>query len=286
MDGAIQAGHAGLLDAWGLFGGQNTEEFALTPNANRLAFADPEFLLRPETRGLRFQLELLKPELALRKAEISKTIVVFGSARFFSNEEAMKGLERARSSQDALAIKKAERQVLNSRYYEAARSLGRTVTQAFSNQPLPNRFYICTGGGPGIMEAANRGAQEAGGISIGLNIALPHEQRPNNYITSELSFQFHYFALRKMHFMMRAKGLVAFPGGFGTLDELFEALTLIQTKKVKPIPIILFGCSYWKRLINFEQMVEDGVIEENDCSLFHLVDDVEGAWRGLNLTSQ
>jgi uncharacterized protein (TIGR00730 family) len=243
-----------------------------------LAFADPEFLLRRETRGLRIQLEMLKPDLAQKERGIEHTVVVFGSARFRSEEESHLALLKARESGDATAIAKAETLVRNAKFYEQSRALAHTITKFSALQPAPQKLFICTGGGPGIMEAANRGAQEAGGISVGLNIALPHEQTPNPYITPDLSFKFHYFALRKMHFMMRAKALVAFPGGFGTLDELFETLTLVQCKKAKPVPIVLYGSSYWKRLFHPDVLVEEGVISEEDLDLFKYVDSVDDAW--------
>jgi uncharacterized protein (TIGR00730 family) len=203
---------------------------------------------------------------------------VFGSARFRSEADAHLELMRARESGDAQAIRKAEILVRNARFYEQSRALAHTITQFSATQATDQKLFICTGGGPGIMEAANRGAQEAGGMSVGLNIALPHEQSPNPYITPDLSFKFHYFALRKMHFMMRAKALVAFPGGFGTLDELFETLTLVQCKKAKPVPIVLFGSDYWKRLLNPQVLVDEGVISEEDLGLFSYVDSVDDAW--------
>jgi len=187
-------------------------------------------------------------------------------------------LESALSSGITLDIKRAQSLVRNAHFYEQARAFGHLIAQYSANKHNPNKLFICTGGGPGIMEAANRGASEAGGISVGLNIALPHEQTPNPYITPELSFKFHYFALRKMHFMMRAKALVAFPGGFGTMDELFETLTLVQCKKAKPVPIVLFGTDYWKKVFQPEYMIEEGVIAEEDLQLFHYVDTVEDAW--------
>jgi uncharacterized protein (TIGR00730 family) len=225
------------------------------------------------------QLEMLKPDLAQHEHGIESTVVVFGSARFRSEEDAHHTLIRAQDSGDAQAIEKAQRLVRNARYYEQARAFGRLVTEYSALQSDAHKLFICTGGGPGIMEAANRGASEAGGLSVGLNIALPHEQTPNPYITPDLSFKFHYFALRKMHFMMRAVALVAFPGGFGTLDELFETLTLVQCKKAKPVPIVLFGTDYWKRLLNFQSLVEEGVIEAQDVDLFTYVDSVDDAWR-------
>jgi len=267
-----------LSQAWDILKAQSQSGDALAPESNRLAFADPEFLLRRETRGIRFQLEMLKPDLAQQEQGIEHTVVVFGSARFQSQEKAQKTLESALSSEIALDIKRAESLVRNAHFYEQARAFGHLIAQYSANKHNPNKLFICTGGGPGIMEAANRGASEAGGISVGLNIALPHEQTPNPYITPELSFKFHYFALRKMHFIMRAKALVAFPGGFGTMDELFETLTLVQCKKAKPVPIVLFGTDYWKKVFHPENMLEEGVVTEEDLQLFRYVDTVEDAW--------
>ena len=251
----------------------------LEPQANRLAFADPEFLLRPETRGIRFQLEMLKPDLAQTEANIEHTVVVFGSARFPDMAMAQAQLQVAELSGQPQDIAQAETGVRNAQHYENARVFSRLVAQSCSCLPDDEKLYICTGGGPGIMEAANRGAQEAGAPSVALNIALPHEQHPNPYVTPELSFKFHYFALRKMHFMMRAKALVAFPGGFGTLDELFEVMTLVQTRKARPVPILLFGSDYWKRLINMDVLVEEGTISKDDLKLFRYVDTPEAAWQ-------
>jgi uncharacterized protein (TIGR00730 family) len=278
MDGMLDPQDPRLSQAWDILKAQSQSGEALAPESNRLAFADPEFLLRRETRGIRFQLEMLKPDLAQQEQGIEHTVVVFGSARFQSQEKAQKTLESAISSGIALDIKRAESLVRNAHFYEQARAFGHLIAQYSANKHNPNKLFICTGGGPGIMEAANRGASEAGGISVGLNIALPHEQTPNPYITPELSFKFHYFALRKMHFMMRAKALVAFPGGFGTMDELFETLTLVQCKKAKPVPIVLFGTEYWKKVFHPENMLEEGVIAEEDLQLFHYVDTVEDAW--------
>jgi len=278
MDGMLDPQDPRLSQAWDILKAQSQSGDALAPESNRLAFADPEFLLRRETRGIRFQLEMLKPDLAQQEQGIENTVVVFGSARFQSQEKAQKTLEAAQSSGVALEIKRAESLVRNAHFYEQARAFGHLIAQYSANKHNPNKLFICTGGGPGIMEAANRGASEAGGISVGLNIALPHEQTPNPYITPELSFKFHYFALRKMHFMMRAKALVAFPGGFGTMDELFETLTLVQCKKAKPVPIVLFGTDYWKKVFQPEYMIEEGVIAEEDLQLFRYVDSVEDAW--------
>ena len=278
MDGMLDPQDPRLSHAWDILKAQNQTGEALAPESNRLAFADPEFLLRRETRGIRFQLEMLKPDLAQQEHGIEHTVVVFGSARFQSQEKAQKTLETAENSGVAIDIKRAEALVRNAHFYEQARAFGHLIAQYSANKHNPNKLFICTGGGPGIMEAANRGASEAGGISVGLNIALPHEQTPNPYITPALSFKFHYFALRKMHFMMRAKALVAFPGGFGTMDELFETLTLVQCKKAKPVPIVLFGTDYWKKVFHPEDMLEEGVIAEEDLQLFRYVDTVEDAW--------
>jgi len=195
-----------------------------------------------------------------------------------SPEGAQAQFATATQSGDAKAIAIAQREVRNAKHYDQARLFARLVASYSEQKSAADRIYIATGGGPGIMEAANRGAHEMGGLSVGLNIALPHEQYPNPYITPSLCFKFHYFALRKMHFMMRAKALVAFPGGFGTLDELFEVMTLVQTLKAKPVPIILFGTSYWKKLINFDFMVEEGVISPQDLELFSFTDDPQVAW--------
>lgn len=251
----------------------------LEPEAYRLAFADPEFLLRRETRGIRFQLEMLKPDLAQAEAGIDHTVVVFGSARFVDREAAQVQLQAAQQGGQTADIAKAKALVRNAEHYENARVFAQLVARACSCLPQEEKLFICTGGGPGIMEAANRGAQEAGAPSVALNIALPHEQHANPYVTPELSFKFHYFALRKMHFMMRAKALVAFPGGFGTLDELFEVMTLVQTRKSRPVPILLFGTAFWKGLINMDVLIEEGTISAQDLDLFHYVDTPEAAWQ-------
>ena len=270
-----------LADAWAELQSHADKGNPLEADAYRLAFADPEFLLRRETRGIRFQLEMLKPDVEQQAQGIENTIVVFGSARFPAPEQAQQALQLARDSGDAQALAVAERQVRNAVFYEQARLFGQLV--ATHSKPLQpaEQLFICTGGGPGIMEAANRGAQEMGAPTVGLNIALPHEQGSNPYVTPSLSFKFHYFALRKMHFMMRAKALVAFPGGFGTLDELFEVITLVQTRKAKPVPIILFGSSYWKRLLNFDVLIEEGAISPEDLKLIEYVDEPQAAWDAI-----
>ncbi len=270
-----------LADAWADLKAHADAGLPLQPDAYRLAFADPEFLLRRETRGIRFQLEMLKPDLDQQAQGVANTIVVFGSARFLSPETAQVRLAQARASGDAQALARAERDVRNAGHYEQARCFGRLVAEHSCRLPAHERLYICTGGGPGIMEAANRGAFDAGALNVGLNIALPHEQSGNPYISPSLCFKFHYFALRKMHFMMRAKALVAFPGGFGTLDELFEILTLVQTGKSEPVPVVLHGSSFWKRLINFDLLVDEGVISPEDTELFSFVDTPEDAWEAI-----
>jgi uncharacterized protein (TIGR00730 family) len=248
----------------------------------RLAYQDPEFLLRDALRPVRLQLELLKPELILQEQHIESTVVVFGSARITDPETAEARFASARKAYDqsnddpllAQKVARARRVLENSQYYQEARKLGHLI----SSNTGKDKMVVMTGGGPGIMEAANRGAHEAGMPSIGMNIVLPHEQMPNPYITPDLNFQFHYFAIRKMHLLMRAKGLVVFPGGFGTLDELFETLTLIQTGKVKPIPVLLFGKTFWDRVINFNVLVEEGTISAKDLELFVYVETAEEAW--------
>ncbi len=270
-----------LADAWADLKAHADAGLPLQADAFRLAFADPEFLLRRETRGIRFQLELLKPDLAQQALGVANTIVVFGSARFCDPDEAQRRLEAARASGDTQALARAERDARNAAHYEQARRFGHLVAEHSHQLPENERLFICTGGGPGIMEAANRGAHEAGALNVGLNIALPHEQHHNPYISPSLCFKFHYFALRKMHFMMRAKALVAFPGGFGTLDELFEILTLVQTGKSEAVPVVLFGSTFWQRLINFDLLVEEGMISPKDLALFKLVDTPEDAWEAI-----
>ena len=267
-----------LADAWAELQNHSDLGNPLEADAYRVAFADPEFLLRRETRGIRFQLEMLKPDLDQAEQGIENTIVVFGSARFPSPEDAQKNMQQAQLSGNATDLGIAQRQLRNAHFYDQARLFARLVAGYSMHRKPEERLFICTGGGPGIMEAANRGAHEMGAPSVGLNIALPHEQSANPYVTPNLSFKFHYFALRKMHFMMRAKALLAFPGGFGTLDELFEVITLVQTRKAKPVPIVLFGTDYWKRLINLDVMLEEGAISPEDLKLFHYVDEPQAAW--------
>jgi uncharacterized protein (TIGR00730 family) len=253
----------------------------LVPEAHRLAFADPEFMLRRETRGIRLQLEMLKPDLAQAEAGIEHTVVVFGSARFVDRAAAQAQLLAAQQSGQSGVIARAKAMVRNAEHYENARVFAHMVARSCSCLPQAEKLFICTGGGPGIMEAANRGAQEAGELSVALNITLQHEQHPNPYVTPNLSFKFHYFALRKMHFMMRAKALVAFPGGFGTLDELFEVMTLVQTRKARPVPILLFDTAFWKRLIDMQVLVQEGTVSAEDLKLFRYVDTPEEAWQAI-----
>jgi uncharacterized protein (TIGR00730 family) len=245
-------------------------------SAYRLAFTDTEFLLREEMRPVRMQLEYLKPQMVQDELGIESTVVIFGSARIQPPEDAAQALAAAQAGANPNEIGAAERAVAMSRYYDEARRFAAIVTQR--SQAMDTPVYVVTGGGPGIMEAGNRGAYEAGGKSIGLNIVLPHEQMPNPYITPELCFQFHYFGLRKMHFLMRSIALVCFPGGFGTLDELFEALTLTQTGKSRRRPVLLFGRDFWTKLINFELLVETGMISPGDVHLFRFVETAEEAW--------
>ncbi|MGV8989250.1 MAG: LOG family protein [Cypionkella sp.] len=235
--------------------------------AYRLAFADPEFLTREELRPVRLQLELLKPQMILDEHGIRSTVVLFGGARIPAPERATTAKTPGLA---ALAP-----------YYEEARKFAHAVTER-SLQTDGRDWVICTGGGPGVMEAGNRGADEAGGRSIGMNIVLPHEQAPNPYVTPDFSFNFHYFAIRKMHFLMRAAAICVFPGGFGTLDETFEALTLIQTKRMKPIPFLLFGRAFWVNLINWQALAEAGTISADDLNLFTYVETAEEAFTALD----
>ena len=243
--------------------------------AYRLAFQDTDFLLREDLRPVRFQLELLKPELLLDEAKIGSTFVFYGSARI--PEPAKAELLREAATDDFGRIV-AERLIEKSRYYDVARELAQLASRSPHDIEGKRHFVVCSGGGPSIMEAANRGAIEAGAETIGLNIVLPHEQLPNRYVTPDLSFQFHYFALRKMHFLLRARAVAVFPGGFGTFDEFFELLTLIQTGKVRPLPVLLFGREFWERVVNFEALVEEGVIAPHDLDIFHWCEDAKEAW--------
>ncbi len=230
--------------------------------AYKLAFADEEFLCRDELRSVRLQLELLKPELIMDERGIESTIVLFGGARI--PEPAHKDKARTKTLADL------------SKYYDQAREFARLMTEK-SMKSYGKEDVIVTGGGPGVMEAGNRGAMDAGGASIGLNIVLPHEQAPNEYVTPDLCFNFHYFAIRKIHFLIRAKAICVFPGGFGTLDETFEALTLIQTGRMQRVPVLLFGRQFWESIINWEALSEAGTISAEDLDLFRFVETAEEA---------
>ncbi len=254
---------------------QGLRETAQTRSpAYKLAFDDPEFLCRDELRPVRLQLELLKPELLQAEAGIESTIVLFGGARIPRPENK----DAART--EMLAGLTA--------YYDEARKFARIMTER-SRENGHKRDVIVTGGGPGVMEAGNRGAEDAGGVSIGLNIVLPHEQAPNEFVTPELCFNFHYFGIRKMHFLMRARAVAVFPGGFGTLDELFETLTLVQTGRMEQIPILLFGRSFWERIVNWDALAEAGTISADDLDLFRFVETAEEAieaidtWKGAGV---
>ena len=263
-------------------------EAILRSPSYRQADEDVDFLNRNDVRGLRLQLDYFKPELFLEQHQIGHTIVVFGSTRIREPAAAQRKLRLAREAlandpgnaerQHRVAI--AERILAKSRYYEVAREFGRLVGGAGAG-PSDSRVVVMTGGGPGIMEAANRGAHDMVAKSIGLNINLPHEQFPNPYITPDLCFRFHYFALRKLHFLLRAKALVAFPGGYGTFDELFETLTLVQTRKIKPVPVILVGETFWRDAFNIEYLVNEGVIDPEDKDLFWFAETAQEIWEGI-----
>src|SRR5215475_10410256 len=254
-----------------------------------LAEQDVAFLAREEARGVRLQIEYLKPETLLREHVIRDTVVVYGSTRIPEPAAARRSVEALRQAletdpRNTVLIRKlavAERILAKSRYYEVAREFGRLVGSSRDNDGSRSKLVITTGGGPGMMEAANRGAFEVGAKSVGLNINLPHEQYPNPYSTPELCFRFHYFALRKMHLLLRAKALVAFPGGFGTLDELFEVLTLVQTRKIKPVPIVLVGEEYWRRAIDVEFLADEGVIDAEDLELFWYAETANEIWNSI-----
>lgn len=251
----------------------------------RLAFEDPDFLMKDELRGVRLQLEMTKTELSLLEHNIKSTIVVFGGTRISEPTECKKKIKaleaklekNPRNPELLRNLSIARRVMAKSDYYNEAHRFAQLVSRESQNGN-GNEYVIVTGGGPGIMEAANRGAFDIGAKSIGLNITLPMEQKPNEYITPDLCFQFRYFAVRKMHFLKRAKALVSFPGGYGTLDELFEALTLVQTIKTQRIPIILFGKNYWTQLVNFDFLVAEGTIDPEDLDLFRFADTAEQAW--------
>jgi uncharacterized protein (TIGR00730 family) len=254
----------------------------------RRADIDLDFLARDDVRGVRLQIDYLKPELMLEEQGIQQTIVVFGSTRIREPAAARRKVEALRASLESdpsnielerqLAV--AERILAKSPYYEVAREFGRLVGSA-NDGAGKHHTVITTGGGPGMMEAANRGSFDVGAKSVGLNISLPHEQYPNPYVTPELCFNFHYFALRKLHFLLRAKALVAFPGGYGTFDELFEVLTLVQTRKIKPIPVVLVGEAYWRRAVDIDFLVDEGVIDPEDRELFWFAETAQEIWDGI-----
>jgi uncharacterized protein (TIGR00730 family) len=241
----------------------------------RLAFQDDEFLLREDLRPVRFQLELLKTQLTLDEANIGSTFVMYGSARIPEPDRVPLVLEAARTpEQKAIAAKLAE----NAKYYDEARKLARLASQVGLDEDGKKQFVVCSGGGPSIMEAANRGARDVGADTIGLNIVLPHEQAPNPYVTPHLSLRFHYFALRKMHFLLHARAVAVFPGGFGTFDEFFELLTLVQTGKISPLPILLFGREFWETVVDWKALADYGVIAPQDLDLFRFAETAEEAW--------
>ncbi|MDO6413041.1 LOG family protein [Sphingomonas sp. BIUV-7] len=243
--------------------------------AYRLAYADSEFLMRDDLRPVRFQLELLKPELLLDEAGIGSTFVFYGSARIPAPDKADAIVDAAKTeTQQRIAGKLKAK----SHYYEVARELAQIASREGGEEDGKHQFVVCSGGGPSIMEAANRGARDVGAETVGLNIALPFEQAPNDYVTPHLSFNFHYFALRKMHFLMRARAVAVFPGGFGTFDEFFELLTLIQTGKMAVIPIILYGKDFWSRVVDFDALVEEGVVAPQDLDLIHYCETAEEGW--------
>ena len=243
--------------------------------AYRLAFQDMDFLLQEDLRPIRFQLELLKPQLLLDEANIASTFVIYGSARIPEPAKAEAVLALAETEQQKRI---AESLVAKSKYYDVARELGRLASNFPVDTAGKRHFVVTSGGGPSIMEAANRGARDVGAETIGLNIVLPHEQAPNPYVTPGLSMQFHYFALRKMHFLLHARAVAVFPGGFGTFDESFELLTLIQTGKVDPIPVLFYGKEFWNRVVNFEALCDEGVISPRDLNLFRFCETAEEGW--------
>ena len=263
---------------------QNLEKILHSPSY-RVAYKDVDFLSDPKLRPTRMELELMKPELAFQQHNVRSTIVVFGSTRITEPAVAQRNLELAKARladtpddpRRRRAVARAERIAANSKYYDVARELARMVSEC-SQQDDQCDYVVITGGGPGIMEAANRGAYDVKAKSVGLNIRLPREQQPNPYISPELCFQFHYFAMRKFHFLLRAKALVVFPGGFGTLDELFDALTLRQTGRMQEIPIIIFGREYWERAVDFQFLADEGSINDDDLDLFRYADTAQQAW--------
>ena len=254
----------------------------------READRDVDFLNENDTRGVRLQLDYLKTELLLREHGVAHTIVVFGGTRVVEPRAAQRHVDACKAAQKAdpsdpglqRQLVVAQRGLANSRYYDIAREFGALVGAAGPGV-MGGRIMVMTGGGPGIMEAANRGAQDAGHESIGLNIALPHEQYPNPYVSPELCFSFHYFAIRKLHFLLRARALVVFPGGYGTMDELFEVLNLVQTRKIAPLPVVMVGEAYWRRVFNPDVLVEEGMIDAEDRELFWFAESAEAIWSDI-----
>jgi len=242
----------------------------------RLAFQDDEFLLRDDLRPVRFQLELLKTQVTIAEANIASTFVFYGSARIPEPERVPMMVEAARTPEQKRV---ADRLASVAHYYDEARKLARLASQVKPDEDGKRQFVVCSGGGPSIMEAANRGAHDVGADTIGLNIVLPHEQAPNPYVTPHLSLRFHYFALRKMHFLLHARAVAVFPGGFGTFDEFFELLTLVQTGKTAPLPILLFGREFWETVVNWQALADYGVINPQDLELFRFVETAEEAWK-------
>lgn len=259
--------------------------------AYKLAYDDLDLMMRDELRPVRLLLELTKPEINMQEHAVKHTVVMFGSARIPHPDDARQALVDAeakygqtpKSSKAKRRFKRAKAKVKNSAYYTQAQELANLISSHPRENDMPF-LHIATGAGPGIMEAANRGAYDAGAKNVGFNIVLPKEQSPNDYISPELCFRFHYFAIRKMHFLMRARALVVFPGGFGTLDELFETLTLVQTKKIEPIPILIFGKTYWEKLIDFQMLIDEGMIDAADLDWFKYVETAEEAWNEIKLT--
>ena len=263
---------------------KNLERILHSPSY-RLAYRDVDFLLDPRLRPARMELELLKPELTFEEEKVRSTIVVFGGTRIAERSQAEKKLETAKANladtpedpRRQREVARAERLLAKSHYYDIAREFGQLVSSTCQKEGKCD-YVIVTGGGPGVMEAGNRGAYDVGAKSVGLNIRLPMEQRPNPYITPELCFQFHYFAIRKLHFLLRAKGLVVFPGGYGTLDELFDTLTLRQTGRMQNVPVIMFGREFWENVIDFQYLADEGTIDDRDLDLFSYAETAQEAW--------
>ena len=253
------------------------------------AYEDLDFLRSPACRGIRLELEYLKPTLAMNERQIKSTIVVFGSARIKPPSEAdkivHKAVEDLAKAPDSAVCKKAFKEAQHikamSKYYAMAQEFAQLVTNYDKDASDGYQFVIITGGGGGIMEAGNRGANDCGGLTVGLNITLPFEQKANKYISDGLSFQFNYFSIRKMHFMIRAKALGCFPGGFGTMDELFEGITLIQTKIIPPMPVLLFGREYWEKIVNWQMFIDEGMISPDDLKLFTICDSAQEGWNEI-----